>query len=295
MEIGAKLVKELREMTGAGMMDCKKALVENNGDIDLAVRWLQEQGIAKSAKKSGRIAAEGLTTVKVDGNTAVIVELNAETDFVAKNELFLALVQNVSNVVLANKPANMDEANALVVDGMSVADHVANATATIGEKISFRRFDLVTKEDDQSFGTYVHFDGKSGAVVVLSKQIADLAKNMAMQVASMNPQYVSQKDVPEEIVAQQVSLQTEILNNDEALAQKNEKQKEGIIKGRVSKALQEISLLDQPFFLDPNMKVADALKQHQASVIKFVRYAVGEGIDKKVDNFAEEVAMMSKA
>lgn len=295
MEITAKLVKELRDMTGAGMMDCKKALVENNGDIDLSVRWLQEQGIAKSAKKSGRIAAEGLTTVKVEGNTAVIVELNAETDFVAKNELFLTLVQNVSKVVLANKPATMDEANALVVEGMTVADHVTNATATIGEKISFRRFDIVTKEDEQSFGSYVHFDGKSGAVVVLSKEDAEVAKNMAMQVASMNPQYVSQKDVPEEIVAEQVSLQTEILNNDEALSQKNEKQKEGIIRGRVSKALQEISLLDQPFFMDPNMKVADALKQHQASVIKFVRYAVGEGIDKKVDNFAEEVAMMSKA
>ncbi|HHX52760.1 MAG TPA: elongation factor Ts [Erysipelothrix sp.] len=293
MEITAKLVKELRDLTGSGMMDCKKALIENDGDIDRAVRWLQEQGIAKSAKKSGRIAAEGLVSVKTKGNLGVLVEINAETDFVAKNEMFLNLVESVSTALVENNPADLDAAKALVVDGRTLDELVVEATATIGERIDFRRFTTLEKTDDQTFGQYVHMGGKIAALTVVSGT-DEFARDMAMQVASMSPQYVSQDVMPASIVDEQTSIQTEILKNDPVLSQKNEKQQAGIVKGRVSKALQEISLVDQVYFKDQNMKVGQLLKQEKFTVHSFARYAVGEGIEKREDNFADEVASMTK-
>ncbi len=293
MEISAKLVKELRDLTGAGMMDCKKALKENDGDIDKAVRWLKEQGIAKSAKKSGRIAAEGLAAVKTAGNLGVIVELNAETDFVAKNDKFLELLETITEAIVNNNPANLEEAKALEVDGKTLNDLVVDATATIGERIDLRRFETLQKEDDQTFGEYVHMGGKIAALTVVTGS-EEFARDMAMQVASMSPQYVSQDVMPAEIVEEQRGIQTEILKNDPVLSTKNEKQQEGIIRGRVSKALQEISLVDQPYFKEQTMKVGDLLKQQSFNVHSFLRYAVGEGIEKKEDNFAEEVASMTK-
>lgn len=292
MEISAKLVKELRDMTGAGMMDCKKALVANDGDLDKAARWLQEQGIAKSAKKSGRIAAEGVAQITSAGNKAVLFEVNAETDFVAKNEKFVALVDLISKAVLENDVTTVEEALALTVNGKTINDAVIEATATIGEKISFRRLAVVTKSDAETFGNYIHLGGKIAAVVVVTGS-PEFAKDMAMQVASMSPQYVSQSEMPQSIVDEQTALQREILNHDEALASKNERQKEGIIRGRVNKALQEISLLDQVYFKDPALKVSEYTKQQNASVVKFVRYAVGEGLEKKEDDFAAEVASMT--
>ncbi len=293
MEISAKLVKELRDLTGAGMMDCKKALKENDGDIDKAVRWLKEQGIAKSAKKSGRIAAEGLAAVKTAGNLGVLVELNAETDFVAKNDKFLDLLETITEVIINNNPVNLEEAKALEVDGKTLNDLIVDATATIGERIDLRRFETLQKEDDQTFGEYVHMGGKIAALTVVTGS-EEFARDMAMQVASMSPQYVSQDVMPAEIVEEQRGIQTEILKNDPVLSTKNEKQQEGIIRGRVSKALQEISLVDQPYFKEQTMKVGDLLKQQSFNVHSFLRYAVGEGIEKKEDNFAEEVASMTK-
>lgn len=292
--ISAKLVKELRERTGAGMLDCKKALEATEGNVEEAVTWLREKGIASAQKKAGRIAAEGLTNILIEGNKAVVVELNSETDFVAKNDIFLSLVDNVSKAVLTENPSSLEDALNVDVDGTSIGDLVVNATATIGEKITFRRFEVLTKEDNQTFGSYKHMGGSISALVILNGTDEELAKDMAMQVASMNPTYVSSKDVPEEIIEKETNIQIEIVKNDESLASKPEKVIEGIIKGRVSKSLQEISLVDQIFFKDGNSKVSQVLSQANTSVERFVRFAVGEGIEKREENFAEEVAKAAR-
>lgn len=292
--ITASLVKELRELTGAGMMDCKKALEANNGDIQASVDWLREKGIASAAKKSGRIAAEGTTIVKTEGNTAVVVEINSETDFVAKNEKFVELVEGVSLAILAGKPADLDAALALDYNGQTVGDAVVAATATIGEKITLRRFAVVEKSDDEFFGSYIHMGGKISAVTVLKGGNEELARDIAMQVASMSPQYVSQENIPAEIIEKETAIQVEIVKNDDSLAGKPEQVVAGIIKGRVSKSMQEISLVDQIFFKDGKAKVAQIVKDAGASVVTFVRYAVGEGIEKREEDFAAEVAKASQ-
>ena len=292
--ITAQMVKELREKTGAGMMDCKKALTECDGDMAKSIDWLREKGIAKAAKKSDRIAAEGLTRVAVEGNTGIVFEVNSETDFVAKNEQFLALLDTVRDVLLTEKPADLDAALACTVNGETVADIITTATATIGEKITLRRFAVVEKADDEFFGAYMHMGGKISALVVLKgKEDAKVAKDIAMQVASMNPQYVSRNDMPAEVVEHERKVQTEIVKNDEKLASKPEKVLAGIIEGKVSKNLKDSCLVEQEFFLNPDQKVGQYLKESGVEVPSFVRYAVGEGIEKREDNFAEEV--MSQA
>ena len=292
--ITAQMVKELREKTGAGMMDCKKALTECDGDMAKSIDWLREKGIAKAAKKSDRIAAEGLTRVAVEGNTGIVFEVNSETDFVAKNEQFLALLDTVRDVLLTEKPADLDAALACKVNGETVADIITTATATIGEKITLRRFAVVEKADDEFFGAYMHMGGKISALVVLKgKEDAKVAKDIAMQVASMNPQYVSRNDMPAEVVEHERKVQTEIVKNDEKLASKPEKVLAGIIEGKVSKNLKDSCLVEQEFFLNPDQKVGQYLKESGVEVPSFVRYAVGEGIEKREDNFAEEV--MSQA
>ena len=292
--ITAQMVKELREKTGAGMMDCKKALTECDGDMAKSIDWLREKGIAKAAKKSDRIAAEGLTRVAVEGNTGIVFEVNSETDFVAKNEQFLALLHTVRDVLLTEKPADLDAALACTVNGETVADIITTATATIGEKITLRRFAVVEKADDEFFGAYMHMGGKISALVVLKgKEDAKVAKDIAMQVASMNPQYVSRNDMPAEVVEHERKVQTEIVKNDEKLASKPEKVLAGIIEGKVSKNLKDSCLVEQEFFLNPDQKVGQYLKESGVEVPSFVRYAVGEGIEKREDNFAEEV--MSQA
>ena len=290
MAITAKDVKELRELTGAGMMDCKKALTECDGDIQKASQWLREKGIAKAAKKAGRIAAEGLTRVAVEGNTAVVFEVNSETDFVAKNEQFLELLAKIEKLLLANKPATVEEALASTFEGVSLENMVADATATIGEKISFRRFVVLEKTDSDVFGAYMHMGGKISALSVLTGTTnAEVAKDVAMQVASMNPQYVSRDVMPQEAVEAERHVLVENIKNDPKLANKPEKVLAGIVEGRLSKALQEICLVDQLFFKDQDQKVGQYVKAHNANVSTFVRYAVGEGIEKRQDNFAEEV------
>lgn len=295
MAITAKQVKELREKTGAGMMDCKKALTANDGDIAKAIDWLREKGIAKAAKKEGRIAAEGLTRVAVSGNTAVLFEVNSETDFVSKNEQFLSLLDKIQAAVLANKPADEKAALELSTEEGTISDLITNATATIGEKISLRRVQVVTKEDNQFFGSYMHMGGKISALVVLSgKEDATVAKNLAMQVASMSPSYVSQKDIPAEIVGHERQLQLSMMQQDPKMANKPEKVLEGILKGKVDKHFKDQCLVEQEYIFGEKQKVSQFLKESQADVVSFVRYAAGEGIEKREENFAEEVMAQIK-
>ena len=293
--ITASLVKELRERTGAGMMDCKKALTNCDGDLAKAADWLRENGIAKAVKKAGRIAAEGLSKVVVKGNKACVVEINSETDFVAKNEQFLTLVDTIANALVDAGVKTVEEANAVSVNGETIEALLINATATIGEKITLRRFEVVEKADDEVFGDYVHMGGKISVIVVLKGSDATVAHNIAMQVASMSPSYISRDYMEAEVVEKERAIQTEILKNDAALAGKPEKVLAGIIEGRVSKTLQEMCLVDQLYILDQGMKVSQYLKNNNTVVTSMVRYAVGEGIEKREENFAEEVAKQMAA
>ena len=288
--ITAALVKELREKTGAGMMDCKKALTETDGDIAKAIDWLRQKGISKAAKKADRIAAEGLSKVVIDGNKAIVVEINSETDFVSKNEQFLELLDKTCKTLINANATSVEEALTVAVDGGTLNDLFVNATATIGEKITLRRFEVLTKTDDQVFGAYMHMGGKISAVVVANGAKADVAKDMAMQVASMNPQYVSRANMPAEVVEHETNVQKEILKNDPKLASKPEKVLAGIIEGRVSKTLQEMCLVDQLFFKNQDIKCGQYLKENGMEVVSFVKYTVGEGLEKREENFAEEVA-----
>lgn len=295
MPISAAQVKELREKTGAGMLDCKNALTETDGDMEKAIDWLREKGIAKSIKKASRVAAEGLSKVVIDGNSAVIVEINSETDFVSKNEQFLKLLDDAANTILKGNPADNDAALALSTSAGTLNDEFVNATATIGEKIVLRRFEVLNKNDDQIFGEYTHMGGSKTALVLLNGGDDELAHYIAMQIASMSPSYVSADEMPADIVERERKVQTEIVKNDEKFAGKPEQVINGAIEGKVSKALKEMCLVDQEYFLDSSKKVSQVLKEHNAEVVKFVRYAVGEGIEKREENFAEEVAKQMNA
>ena len=279
-----ELIKVLRDRTGAGMMDCKKALMETDCDVEKAVEWLREKGIAKVAKKASRIAAEGLTHVVVNGNEALILEINSETDFVSKSDAFKNLVVEVANVVLASKPANIEAAKALTQDIFT------NATIKIGEKLDFRRFELVTKSDDQTFGSYIHMGGKISVLVVENGANAEVAKGLAMQIAANNPQYITTSDIPAEAIEKEKAVQIEAAKNDEKLKDKPEQALVKIIEGKVNKIFAESVLVKQDYLLDPSQKVEQVLTSNKISVAKFVRYQVGEGIAKREENFAEEVA-----
>ena len=295
MAITAAQVKELRELTGAGMMDCKKALTECDGDTKKAIDWLREKGIAKAAKKEGRIAAEGLAKILIEGNKAVVLEVNSETDFVAKNDRFLALLDEAAKTIFNSNVKTVEEALALPTAEGTLNDSFIAAVAIIGEKITLRRFEIVEKNDDELFGSYTHQGGRIVAVTVVKGTAdAQVAKNMAMQVASMNPTYVSRDEMPQEVIAHEREVQEGIMANDESLANKPEKVKAGIVEGRLSKALQDMCLVDQEYFLDSNLKCGQYLKENNAEVVKFVKYIVGEGIEKKQDDFAAEVAAMAK-
>lgn len=294
--ITASLVKELRERTGAGMMDCKKALEATEGNVATAIDWLREKGISKAAKKADRIAAEGLTNILIEDNTAILVELNSETDFVASNSQFLSLLNTITHALLATNSNTVEEAHKIDVEGVTLEEILLNATATIGEKITLRRFVRVTKSDDEFFGSYVHktdakitVGGRTSALVVLNGGSQETAKDIAMQVASMAPTYISRDHMPQDVVNKERDIQREIALNDEVLKSKPENVLNGIVEGRLSKSLQEMCLVDQLFFKDQDKKIAQVLKDANASVISFVRYGVGEGIEKKEDNFVEEV------
>ncbi|NCB33330.1 MAG: elongation factor Ts [Erysipelotrichia bacterium] len=296
MAITAAQVKELRELTGAGMMDCKKALVDCEGDIKKATDWLREKGISKAAKKEGRTAADGLSKVIVSGDTAVIAEINSETDFVAKNDKFLGLLDLTVNTILANPAVKtVEEVLALKAGEDTLNNAFINAIAIIGEKIQLRRFEVVAKQSDEIFGTYMHNGGTISALaVVKGTEDAQVAKDMAMQVASMSPSYVSRNEMPQDIIEHERTIQTELVKSDESLAGKPDKVKAGIVEGRLSKSLQDMCLVDQIYFKNQDIKCAEFLKENHAEVVKFVKYKVGEGIEKKQDDFAAEVAAMAK-
>lgn len=284
--ITANMVKELREQTGAGMLDCKKALTETNGNMEEAITWLREKGISKAAKKQTRIAAEGLATAKINGNDAVLVEVNSETDFVAKNPEFVSLVDGIANVILDKKPANMEEAMKLELDGTSIEEAIVNKTSTIGEKLSFRRFELVEKTDNQVFGTYSHMGGKIVTLALLEGNDTEVAKDIAMQIAAMRPLYLDRESVPEERIQKEREILTEQAENEGLDSNKLPM----IVNGRLNKFFEEICLVDQGFVKENKMKVSKYVESKNMKILSFVRYEVGEGMEKKEENFADEVA-----
>ncbi|MDR0199235.1 MAG: translation elongation factor Ts [Streptococcaceae bacterium] len=341
MDITAAMVKELREKSGAGVMDAKKALVESDGDMDKAIEWLNEKGMAKAAKKADRVAAEGLTAAWTDGNIAALVEVNSETDFVAKNQQFIDLVNEAAEVIGKGKPADNAAALALKTkDGSTLEDAFTHATATIGEKISFRRFAVLEKTDAQNFGVYLHNGGRIGAISVIEGGDADLAKAISMQVASMSPTVLSHEDLDENFIHEELAQMNHKIDQDnearamvdkpalphlqygshkqltpEILAQaeetiKQELKDEGkpeaiwdkILPGKMqrfvldnTKVDQEYTLLAQLYIMDDSVTVEKFLETKNAKAIEFVRFEVGEGIEKKVDDFAAEVAAQQAA
>ena len=285
--IKASDVKELRERTGAGMLDCKKALEATSGDMEQAIDWLREKGISKAAKKESRIAAEGLTDGASEGNVAVITEVNCETDFVAQNEDFKKLVLDIRKTLLHNDVSTMEEANKLTIEGGSetVEEAVVNFTAKIGEKISFRRFERVVKEDGQNFGIYSHMGGRITALVVIDGANEEVARDVSMHIAAMNPVAVKRSDVPADMVERESHVIKEQVMNEGKPADIAEK----MVTGRLNKFYKEICLEEQAFIKDSNMNVLDYVKYNGGSIVSMVRFAVGEGIEKKEENFAEEV------
>lgn len=284
--ITANMVKELREQTGAGMLDCKKALTETNGNMEEAVTWLREKGISKAAKKQTRIAAEGLALAKVESNKAVIVEVNSETDFVAKNPEFTGLVNDIATAILGSNVSTVEEANKLEVNGTSIENMIVDKTATIGEKLSFRRFELVEKQDNQVFGTYSHMGGKIVTLAVLEGTDTEVAKDVAMQIAAMRPLYLDKDSVPSERVEKERAILTEQAENEGLDANKLPM----IVNGRLNKFYEEVCLLDQGFVKENKMKVSKYVESKGMKVLSFVRYEVGEGMEKREENFADEVA-----
>lgn len=293
MAVSAQMVKDLREQTGAGMMDCKKALTETDGDMEKAVEFLREKGIAKAQKKADRVAAEGLAHVVVDGNKAVIAEINAETDFVSKNENFVTMVDGVTKHLLKNEPATVEEALSQEFDGEAenLEAYINDQIAKIGEKISLRRFQVIELGDNQAFGSYIHMGGRIGVLTVLEGTTdRDVAKDIAMHVAAINPKYVSRDDVSaDEVEKEREALKKEALNEG-----KPENIVEKMVEGRLGKYFEDICLNEQAFVKDGDQKVGEYVKAQGASVKTFYRYEVGEGMEKKDDNFAEEVMSQVK-
>ena len=294
-------VKELREKTGAGMMDCKKALEACDGNMDSAIDWLREKGIAKAAKKESRIAAEGITEAAANDNEAIIFEVNCETDFVTKNEKFHELVKELRDALMFAKCTNIEEANEVKLkDGKTVNERIVEETATIGEKISFRRFMRVTKNEDETFGIYSHMGGRITALVTVkglndNDNARDIARDVAMQAAAMNPIAVNRDQVPEDIVEHEKEMIKAEMKNDEKNASKSEEILDKMATGKLSKFFKENCLVEQDFIKDSSMTVEKYVKQNGGEVISMVRYQVGEGIEKKQENFAEEVAAQINA
>ena len=279
-------VKDLRERTGAGMMDCKKALQESEGNMDKAIDWLRENGMAKAAKKEGRIAAEGTTKMVVNGNQAIILEVNSETDFVAKNEKFVDFVNKLADAIMNSDVNDMDSALALITPEGTIADMVAAAVAQIGEKISFRRFTRIVKNDDQVFGSYSHMGGRIATLVLLNGTNEEVAKEVAMHAAAMNPAYVRRDEVPTEVLEREKEIMKEQLLKEGKPADRIE----GILVGKVNKYYAEVCLEDQVFIKAENKEsVKDYAKANGCEIVNMVRYEVGEGIEKRQENFAEEV------
>ncbi|MCO7174718.1 translation elongation factor Ts [Sporolactobacillus kofuensis] len=272
-------------------MDCKRALAEAEGDIQKAIDVLREKGMAKAAKKSGRIASEGLAEIKIDGNKAVALEVNSETDFVAKNAEFKALIDELAQHLLDHSPASVDEAlNQKMASGETVSDTITAAISKIGEKISLRRFSIVEKAEDEVFGAYLHMGGRIAALTKISGGDEAVAKDIAMHVAAIRPQYLKEDEIPADVVAHEKEVLTQ-----EALGEgKPANIVEKMVVGRLKKFFKDICLVDQPFVKDGDVTVEEFLKSKNADVLAFVRFEVGEGIEKKEENFADEVKAQMK-
>ena len=289
--ITANMVKELREATGAGMLDCKKALTETNGNMEEAITWLREKGISKAAKKQTRIAAEGLAKAKVEGNKAVIVEVNSETDFVAKNEDFKTFVENVAKQVVEKNPKDVEELLAqesIEVPGKTVNEVLVDKIATIGENMNIRRF--ARFESDGLVEKYIHGDGKIAVLVNMSKGNSEVAKDVCMQIAAARPEYLNEQSVPtDRLEKEKEILKAQTMNEGkpEAIAEK-------IVQGRIGKFFSEVCLVDQAFVKNPDIKVSQLLKENDSEIVEFARFEKGEGIEKKEENFAEEVMKQLK-
>lgn len=281
----AEDVKILRERTNAGMMDCKKALEASNGDMDKAIDWLRENGKAKAAKKEARIAAEGTTKIVQNDNTTVIIEMNSETDFVASNAEFKTAVDEIASAILSSDVQTMEEANELTIDGVSVHDYIVNLTAKIGEKLTFRRFARISKSTDECIGVYSHMGGRIGVVALLKGNNVEVAKDVAMHTAAMNPGYVTREDVPEDVKAHEESvIKAEVMKEG-----KPENIAEKMVAGRMNKFFKENCLVEQEFIKDSSMTVGDYVKNNGCEIVSITRFEVGEGIEKKEENFAQEV------
>ena len=283
--IDAKSVAELRAKTGAGMMDCKKALTETNGNMEAAIDYLREKGIAKAAKKESRIAAEGLANVYIDGNKAVILEVNSETDFVSKNEEFTSMLDTIGEAILKSDATTVEEALTLPTDEGTVNDLIVAKTAKIGEKLSLRRIEVVTKTDSETFGSYLHMGGKIAVLTVLEGANVEVAKDVAMQAAAMKPEYVTEDEIPEDRIERERNIFKEQAINEGKPAEIAEK----MVNGRINKFYKEICLEEQDFVKDSDMTVGAFVKSKNGSIVNMVRFEVGEGIEKKEENFAEEV------
>ena len=292
MAVTAQMVKELREKTGAGMMDCKKALVASEGNLEAAIDFLREKGLSSAAKKSDRIAAEGTTFIQVEGNKAVLLEMNAETDFVSKNESFQELVKKVATHLLATEPASVEEALASTIEeGLTVENLISNAVAKIGEKITLRRFVIESKTDADAFGPYLHMGGRIGVLTVIEGTTDEqAAKDVAMHIAALNPAYISR----DEVSADEVERERKILTEQALNEGKPENIVAKMVEGRLGKYFEEVCVLDQSFVKNPDQKVKVFVESTGGKLVSFTRYAVGEGIEKREDNFAEEVMSQVK-
>ena len=283
------LIKVLRDRTGAGLMDCKGALLANDCDLDKASDWLREKGLAKAAKKADRIAAEGLALAVVCpkcGKT-VVLEVNCETDFVAKGDAFREFVESIAKIILKEEPKDVEAAKALTTELF------ADATVKMGEKFDLRRFTILPKEDNV-IATYIHMGGKIAVAVVLDKAEEDFAKQIAMHIAANNPQYNTINEVPADVREHELNVQREAAKNDEKLANKPAQVLDKILEGKINKYFAEMTLEAQPFLMDDTKTVGQILKEKGVKVLKFVRYQVGEGIEKRKDDFASEVMSQAK-
>ena len=290
MEVTAAMVKELREVTGAGMIDCKKALAECNGDMEASIEWLREKGIAKSAKKESRIAAEGLANIYIKDNKAVILEVNSETDFVSKNEEFTGMIDTIGTYILDSDAKTLEDALKVNTLEGTIEDLIIAKTAKIGEKLSLRRLEVVEKSADEVFGSYLHMGGKIAVLTVLKGANESVAKDVAMQAAAMRPSYVFTTDVPEDVLAQERKIQKELAMSEGKPADIAEK----MVEGRIKKFYKEICLAEQPFIKDGDMSVSEYVKKNNGEIINMIRYEVGEGMEKRNENFAEEVMAQVK-
>ena len=285
--ISASLVKELREKTGAGMLDCKKALEATNANIEEAINWLREKGISKAAKKAERIAAEGLAAIYTEGNVAAIVEVNSETDFVAKNSEFVSMVDAILKAIVKNDPKTNEEVLALDVDGMTINDLIVEKTAKIGEKLSFRRFTRIEKKDSEVFGEYIHMGGKIAVLTVIDNASSEVAREVAMHAAAMRPLYTKSSEVPTDVLEKEKSIMREQLINEGKPAERID----GILVGKVKKYYEEVCLENQIFVKAQNKEtVAEYVANNGGTITTMIRYEVGEGMEKREENFAEEVA-----